>query len=54
MSETREYEVELPYGMVHTVLLSADEAERYGDKAKLVSAKKATAPANKSKTASDK
>lgn len=48
--ETREYELELPYGMVHTVLLTDEEAARYGDRATPVAAKKSPAPANKART----
>lgn len=60
--ERKEYLVDIG-GLEHTVLLDAADAERYGDKARLVKASEAKAadpknksrkPANKSATASEK
>ena len=47
----KEYEVEIN-GIKHTLLLTPEDAERYGDSAVLV--KQADQPANKSRTAQNK
>lgn len=47
----KEYEVTIN-GVEHTVLLSPEDADRYGDAAREVKAAKA--PANKAATAQDK
>ena len=53
MVELKEYEVDL--GWMYTTMQLFDEVvEKYGDRAKLVEAKKAAAPANKARRASDK
>lgn len=49
MPETKEYDIELPWGVTTSALLSEEDAAKYGDRAKV---KKATAPADKSRKAS--
>ena len=50
----KEYEVPGVSGRTITVLLDDETAERYGDRAKLVQAKAAPKPANKSRSAQNK
>ena len=49
----KEYDIEVQ-GIVHRFQLDDEDAKKYGDRAKPVSAKAAEKPANKARTASNK